>query len=166
MNPKDELHARARHLIDAERVEGLSPGESRWLNEHLARCEACAAWASDTDTALRGLKLVSVALPPGLAASTSIAIREQADELKQRRVRNVGLTVVCALSWIVGVASAPLVWRAFAWLGATFELPRPVWELGFALWWLVPATAAGAIVLWYRSRAEHEGSMYFGMGRD
>jgi hypothetical protein len=35
-------------------------------------------------------------------------------------------------------------------------LPRVVWVLGFAFWWLVPAAAAGGVLVWYRSRAERE----------
>jgi hypothetical protein len=83
-------------------------------------------------------------------------VRRRAEELSAQRLRNVGLVVGCALSWLVGVASAPLVWRIFAWIGNTFDLPRIVWVLGFTLWWLVPVAAAACVVLWYRARAERE----------
>ena len=43
--------------------------------------------------------------------------------------------------------SAPLVWRGFAWFGGHFGVPRLALEMGFVLWWTVPALfAAGAIL--------------------
>jgi len=152
----EDLHEQARQLIDRERVEGLSAADRKWLEAHLAECEACARWASSTDAAVRAAVTVSVAVPAGLALAVKLRVRQQAAELNQRRVRNTGLVVGCALSWVVGVASAPLVWRICAWLGGEFHLPRVVWMLGFASWWLVPAAAAAALLLWHRERAERE----------
>ena len=151
-----ELHERARRLIDQERVEGLAPEERRWLEDHLAGCEACAGRAASAEAALRAFKSVSVALPPGLAASTNMQVREKAAELKQRRARNLALIAGCAVSWVAGVASAPLVWKLCAWIGGTLALPRIVWVAGFACWWLVPAASAGLVILWARARAEGE----------
>ncbi len=138
------LHERARRLIDEERVEGLAPGERRWLQDHLTTCEACDAWQASTQAAVRALKSVSVAVPQGLAAATSLRVREQAAELKQRRSRNLALVVGCVISWVAGVASAPLVWRVCEWFGTTLDLPRIVWQLGFFCWWLVPAALPGS----------------------
>jgi anti-sigma factor RsiW len=151
-----DLHERALWLIDRERVEGLEPEERRWLQDHLAGCEACAARSASTEAAVRGLKSVSVPLPPGLAASTNLRVRKEVADIKQRRTRTIALIAGCAASWTVGVASAPLVWRLCEWLGTTLSLPRIVWELGFLSWWLVPAASAGLVVLWARSRAERE----------
>lgn len=152
----EDLHKRAQRLIDKQRVEGLSAGEQKLLEEHLAGCEACAGRARSTDAALRALASVSIAVPAGLASATSLRVRERAAELKQERLRNAALIAGCAVSWLVGVASAPLVWKIFAWLGATFDLPRAVWLTGFALWWFVPAGAAVLLILWQRERAERD----------
>jgi hypothetical protein len=149
-----DLHERARRLIDVERVEGLAPGERRWLQDHLAACEACVGWAVSAEAALRAIKSVPIALPPGLAASAKLRVLEKAAELKQKRARNLALVVGCAFSWAVGVASAPLVWRLCAWFGATLDLPRILWELGFICWWFVPAAAAGLVILWVGARAD------------
>lgn len=150
----ENLHERARRLIDRERIEGLASKERHFLEDHLAACEACTGWAASADAVLRMLKSSSVALPPGLAASTNLRVREKAAELRQRRTRNLALIVGCAISWALGVASAPLVWRVFEWFGTTLALPRIVWVAGFACWWLVPATFAGLAILWRRARAE------------
>jgi hypothetical protein len=152
----NNLHERARQLIDRGLIEGLGPEERRWLLDHLAVCEACASRSASTEATLRVLKSISVSIPPGLAASTSLSVREKAAELKHRRARNLALIAGCAASWAAGVASAPLVWRLCEWVGTKLSLPRIVWELGFVSWWLVPAALAGLVMLWVQTRAERE----------
>ena len=66
------------------------------------------------------------------------------------------LWVSCALSWVLGALSAPFVWRAFAWLGKRFELPAIAWQLGFALWWALPAAAVGVVLVMRKTLAERE----------
>ena len=150
-----DLHERARRLIDVERVEGLAVQERRWLQEHLATCEACAGWAEAAEAALRMLRSVSMVPPAGLAASAKLRVREKAAELKQQRARNLALLAGCALSWVAGVASAPLVWRLCAWLGSTLDLPRIVWQLAFVFWWFVPAAAASLVLLLARAQTRN-----------
>jgi len=150
----DDLHGRARRLIDMERVEGLAPADQRWLADHLAACETCAGRAAQTEAALRALRTVSVAVPGGLAASAQFVVRRRSEEMRAQHARNLALAIGCTLSWVFGVASAPLVWRVCAWLGATLDLPRVVWMLGFAGWWFVPVLAMGLVILWQRRRAD------------
>jgi hypothetical protein len=141
---KADLHERARRLIDRERVEGLDVPDQGWLADHLAACEACAGRAAPVN------------LPRGLAASTQFSVQRRAEELRAQHTRNVALAIGCTLSWVVGVVSAPLVWRICAWVGATLDLPRVVWMLGFAAWWFVPASAMLLVILWQRRSAERE----------
>lgn len=152
----DNAHQRARRLIDRERIEGLEPEERQWLMNHLRSCSDCSSISASTEATLEALKSISVPLPPGLAASTSLGVREEALKLKQRRARNLVLIAGCTVSWMAGIASAPLVWKACEWLGATLSLPRIVWQLGFFSWWLVPAVSAGLVILWVTSRTERE----------
>ncbi|HEV3276691.1 MAG TPA: hypothetical protein VG860_07720 [Terriglobia bacterium] len=153
---KADLHERARRLIDRERVEGLDVPDQGWLADHLAACEACAGRAATTDATLRSLRAAPVNLPRGLAASTQFSVQRRAEELRAQHTRNVALAIGCTLSWVVGVVSAPLVWRICAWVGATLDLPRVVWMLGFAAWWFVPASAMVLVILWQRRSAERE----------
>ena len=44
----------------------------------------------------------------------------------------------------------------FAWTGERLRIPKLVWELGFGLWWLVPALVAGGI-LWFSNSGEKLG---------
>ncbi len=152
----EDVHERARRLIDMERVEGLTPADRSWLADHLAACEMCAGSAAQTEAALRALRTASVSLPRGLAASAQLIVRRRAEELRAQHARNVALVIGCTLSWVIGVASAPLVWKVCAWLGATLDLPRVVWVLGFVTWWFVPLSVMGLVVLWLRRRWESE----------
>jgi predicted anti-sigma-YlaC factor YlaD len=152
----EDLHAQARRLMDKDRVEGLAMEDRIWLEAHLGECDDCRRWSGHADATLRALINLPVALPSGLAAATSFRVRREAEALKQRRLRNLGLAVGCTLSWVLGVASAPLVWKVCAWLGAEFDLPRAVWILGFAAWWLVPVSAGALLILWQRDRLERE----------
>jgi hypothetical protein len=148
-----DLHERVRRLIDVERVEGLAFEERRWLEAHLAACEACAGWAEAADAALQVFRSISIVPPPGLAAVAKLRVRKRTAELKRQRARNLALIAVCALSWVAGVASAPLVWRLCAGLGSTLDLPRIVWQFAFFFWWFVPAAAASLMIIGARARS-------------
>lgn len=152
----DDPHNRARRLIDMERVEGLAREDQRWLRDHLAACETCAGRAAQTEAALRALRTASVSMPRGLAAAAQSTLRRRAEELRAQHTRNVALAIGCTLSWLFGVASAPLVWKVCAWVGTTLDLPRVVWVLGFAAWWFIPVSAMGVVILWLRRRWERE----------
>ena len=154
--PMGDVHELARSLIDRSLIEGLEPEQQRWLASHLAECIACARRADSTKAAVRAVKSVSVAAPRGLAALTKLRVREEAAKLEERRARSLALIAGCVVSWVAGVASAPLMWRLFEWFGTTLDLPRIVWQLGFLSWWLVPAASAGLVILWVSTRAHSE----------
>jgi len=143
----DNLHIRAQRLLAESVVEGLRPADEDWLREHLAECPACAQEASATQNALRALRAVSVNVPRDLAARTQLRVRLRAQETSTVVSGSFWLWVVTAASWLLGVFSAPLVWRGFAWLGANFGLPKLALEFGFVLWWTVPPLLAAAIIL-------------------
>jgi hypothetical protein len=144
----EDAHARARRLIDEERVEGaISNADGAWLANHLRDCNACNRVAERTDQALASLRSASIDLPRNLAGRTQLRVRLRADELQERNASHKLLWVVSGVSWALGVASAPWVWRGFAWVGQHSGLPKPVWEIGFVLWWAIPALFATGAVL-------------------
>lgn len=154
MNPK--AHERACCLIDALHVEGISTTDRESLNGHLAECAACRERASANERALQSLRSNSITVNPALVGATQARVHWRARELRENQVRMRALWISCALSWILGVASAPLVWRAFQWVGLHASLPRMVWEAGFVLWWLLPASIAAALLAWQRQRTAHQ----------
>jgi hypothetical protein len=150
----ENLHQRAHQLLAESLVEGLRPADEAWLREHLAACSGCAQEAAATQNALRALRAVPVSVPRDLAARTQLRVRLRAQQTSPATNGSFWLWAVTAASWLLGVFSAPLVWRGFAWLGANFGLPKLALEIGFVLWWAVPALVAVAAVLHQRALSE------------
>jgi anti-sigma factor RsiW len=142
-----EIHEQARTLIARQRIEGLPDREREWLAAHLAECAACAELERATGEAIRTLRAVSIPLPPGLASRTQMRVRLRAQQLREYEPRWRMVWLMCGISWIFGAATAPFVWRALEWFGHRVGLPDMVWELGFGLWWALPAAVAGVILL-------------------
>jgi len=151
-----ETHARAQQLIAQERVEGISQADRDWLGAHLQDCAPCADLARQTDQALRFMRTAAIPLPSGLASRTQFRVRLRAQELREREPKRRALWLACALSWAFGIASAPYVWRLFAWFGERAGVPKLVWEVGFGLWWTIPALFVVAVLLMEKVRQGDE----------
>jgi len=147
----DNLHVRAQRLLVESAVEGLQPADELWLSKHLGECPDCAREATATQYALLALRAVPVSVPRDLAARTQLRVRLRVQEASASSNGNVWLWLVTAASWLLGVFSAPLVWKGFSWLGNNLGVPKVALELGFVLWWTVPALVAVAAVLHQRA---------------
>jgi hypothetical protein len=110
------------------------------------QCEACTRETASTRELLSALRTLPIAVPRDLAARTQMRVRLRAQQAAQAS-DNLVLWVLTAASWLLGVFSAPLVWRGFSWVGTQLNLPKPVLELGFVLWWAIPALVAVAAVI-------------------
>jgi anti-sigma factor RsiW len=152
----ENLHASAERLIAKERVEGLSPSERASLAAHLQSCALCAEHARQTDQALRSMRTASISLPAGLASRTQFRVRLRAMELREREPKRRALWLACAASWVFGIASAPYVWRIFEWFGQVTGVPKLVWEIGFGLWWTIPAVFAVIVLILENARQSSE----------
>jgi hypothetical protein len=147
----ETVHQRAQQFFARSLIEGLSSADQAWLVAHLRQCADCARQTASTQELIRALRNVAVAVPRDLAARTQLRVRLRAQESAQRSTSGAVLWIITAASWVLGLLSAPLVWRGFAWLGGEFSLPKPMLELGFVLWWAVPALIAVAAVLHQRA---------------
>jgi anti-sigma factor RsiW len=147
----ENLHIRAQQLFAESLIEGLSSADQSWLDAHLRECEDCARQIASTRELLHALRSVPVTVPRDLAARTQMRVRLRAQQNAQPSASNALLWIITAASWLLGLFSAPLVWRVFAWVGLRLNLPKPVLEFGFVLWWTVPALIAVAAVLYQRN---------------
>lgn len=147
----EELHVRAERLIAQARVEEISAVEQEWLQAHLAECPACAASASSTEDAIRSLRRLSVPVPRELASRTQMRVRLRAQQLESYEPRWRMVWAACLVSWAFGAVTAPYVWHALEWLGHRMNLPNLVWEMGFGLWWALPAGVTAVILLMTQS---------------
>jgi hypothetical protein len=152
----NNVHDRALQLIAQARVEGIAEADSNWLRAHLEECEFCSDQARHTDRALRLMRTAAIPLPQGLASRTQFRVRLRAQELREREPKRRALWLACAVSWALGIASAPYVWRLFAWFGERTGVPKLVWELGFGLWWTIPALFFAFVMLMEKMRHGEE----------
>ena len=159
-----ETHSRAEKLIAQERVEDISRAEREWLTAHLQDCALCTELARQTEQALRSMRTAAISLPEGLAGRTQFRVRLRAQELREREPKRRAMWFACALSWAFGITSAPYVWRLFAWFGERTGIPKLVWELGFGLWWAIPALFVAIVLLMEKARQETEQD-WMGQGR-
>lgn len=160
----ENIHERALQLIAQGRVEGIPEADSAWLRVHLDTCEFCAEHARQTDRALRMLRTTAIPLPDGLASRTQFRVRLRAQELREREPKRRALWLACGISWVFGIVSAPYVWRLFAWFGERTGVPKIVWELGFGLWWTIPAVFVAVVLLMEKARQGDE-SVWMKQGR-
>jgi len=156
----ENLHQRAQQLFAQSLVEGLSSSNQAWLDAHLEACPTCAGEAASTGELLDALRRAPVSVPSDLAARTQLRVRLRAQESAHTSSAPL-LWIVTAASWLLGVFSAPLVWSGFAWVGAQLNLPKPVLELGFVLWWAVPGLIAVAAVIHQRASRNGIGGRSF-----
>lgn len=158
----EDAHNRCKRLLLEARVEGLSESDRTWLDRHMDTCEPCSGGAQLMNQALDGaihtLRSVSVHVDPALIRTTRLRVWLRANELDDKRERMWGLWITCGCSWVLGVASAPFVWRAFEWIGHEADLPSLFWQTGFVLWWLIPAGAVAAVFALQRSRFADRGN--------
>lgn len=160
----ENVHIRAQKLFAQSLVEGLSAADQSWLEQHLHTCAVCASETVATNEILRALRNVPVAMPRDLAARTQLRVRLRAQETAPASGSGMLLWAITGMSWLLGIFSAPLVWRGFSWLGVEIGLPKLVLEAGFVLWWTVPALIAVAIVLHQRAASGDAGDRNFNSG--
>jgi len=149
-----DMHERAQQLMAGRRIESVSADEQSWLATHLAECETCAILDSQMQAALSAFRAAHIDLPKNLAARTQLRVRLHAEEMNEREPGRKLLWAMVGLSWMLGIASAPLVWRGFEWLGGEFGLPKLVLISGMALWWLVPGLLVTGAVVIQKEKAE------------
>jgi hypothetical protein len=148
----EDIHERASKLIDKMQVEGLTAEERGWLETHLESCAQCQKQARETERVLRALRTAVPQFDVSLVLTTQMRARVRARELIENTARMRALWISCTLSWILGVVSAPLLWRGFEWLGYRWAISRPVWITGFALSWVAPAVVVAAVIAWRHAR--------------
>ena len=144
----NDTHERARRLITMSRVEGIPAGDEQWLNDHLSSCDACANEAHALATAIQTFRSRSLTASPNVVLKTTLAVRHRAQELQARRERMIPIAIAATISAIWVILTTPYAWSAFAWLGAFLNLPNAVWEVGFLMWWFLPATVLAGVVGW------------------
>jgi hypothetical protein len=58
----------------------------------------------------------------------------------------IWLWIASAVSWAWIAANVSYLWRVFGWMAHRVGIPSPLWQMGFALWWAVPALVLAALL--------------------
>jgi hypothetical protein len=144
-------HIRAHKLSAKALVEGISSVEQTWLDQHVRECASCEKEIGSTHQLLNAMRAIPIHLPRDLGARTQLRVRLRAQTLEQPSSSFL-LWVLTAASWLLGIFSAPLVWRGFTWAGSYLNVPKLALEMGFVLWWTIPALFAVGAVLYQKSQ--------------
>jgi hypothetical protein len=136
------LHTRAKNLIAQQYIEPVSSDDERWLNAHVAECESCAAEQLQLRQSLSALRTMHLDLPTNLASRAQFRVRMRAEELREKEPAKKFVWAIAAVSWALGVSTAPWVWRGIEWLGQETGAPKLLLQAGFVLWWSVPPMIA------------------------
>jgi predicted anti-sigma-YlaC factor YlaD len=153
----EDVHERVRALLSSQ--QSLGSAEQAWLQEHLRNCTLCREYSQGMEQLVRALRSVPFAARPSLVRSTQSRVRMRALELRRRRERLWLVIVSCLLVSLFAAASTAFLWRGFEWLGRWAQVPDPIWQVGFAMFWIAPTIAAGFLLLAHGTHlAEHNGS--------
>ena len=138
----NDLHTRAKNLIAQQHIEPVSSDDQRWLEAHLAECESCANQQRQLRESLAALRTTHLDLPANLASRAQFRVRMRAEELREKEPAKKFVWAIAAVSWALGVSTAPWVWRGIEWLGQETGAPKLLLQAGFVLWWSVPPMIA------------------------
>ena len=143
----ENIHERARQLILSERIGDLGSSDRQWLETHFSDCEECSRFANSLDSAISSVRLPAVMADASLVRATQTRVRNRAHELKVHAAAMRPLWIAAGLVCAWATLTTPLLWAAFAWLGAAFSLSNVEWRTGFLFAWVAPTLAASLLLL-------------------
>lgn len=149
-------HDEVRKLIAAS-ADNLSEAQQALLHAHLQDCGPCRDYAAATAEIVRAVRAVPLAADPRLVRNTQARVRARALALRQRQQWLTLVALACPFVALSAAITTPLVWRAFQWMGTYAGLSRPVWEVGFAFYWIVPGLLVSILLLLRGTHLAHNG---------
>ena len=139
-------HQEIRRLI-ATSGDELSEAQQALLHAHLQDCGSCRDYAAATAEIVRALRGIPVAADPRLVLNTQARVRARAFALRQRQQWLTLVALACPLVGLSAAITTPLVWRAFEFMGTYSGLSRPLWQVAFAFYWMVPGLLVSVLLL-------------------
>jgi predicted anti-sigma-YlaC factor YlaD len=144
---KRDIHEQARELIACSGTDGLNDESTSWLRQHLQECDSCRDYAEAVSQLSSALHSITFAADAHLVRSTQLKVRVRAEQLHQQRERMRLVWLSCFILALSGAATTPLLWSGFRWIGQVAQAPRPVWQLGFAMFWIAPALVISVVLI-------------------
>jgi hypothetical protein len=142
-----DAHERARLMIALSGVEESSFADQSWLAAHLEACQPCREFEEHSRAAIRGMRGIPITAGGRLVSTTQMRVRQRAAELRRQQERVWVVFICCAAVTLFSAVSVAFLWHGFEWMGRQARLSAPVWEGGFAVFYLMPAVLAGIFLL-------------------
>jgi len=139
------LHEEARQLIALG--DNLPDAQRSVLEAHLRDCAECRNYSEAAAQTVRALRSLPIAADSRLVRATQMRVRFHASRMRETRQRMWFVGVACLGVGLSAAVTAPLLWRLFAWVGELAGVSTPVWQAGFAFFWIVPALVVGVVLL-------------------
>jgi hypothetical protein len=134
-----ENHEKARFLLHRALAEGISLEERQWLDAHVRECAECGRHADLSARAVRALDWFALALDPAATLRVENLVRSRAEEMRSAEARTKSLWIGTAVGIFLTFAGSAVMWRPLGWLASQWNLPSPVWQIGFAAFWWLPS---------------------------
>jgi predicted anti-sigma-YlaC factor YlaD len=151
-------HGRAVDLILRREIEGVTEGEARWLESHLAECAECSEYELAMGSAEQAMRSFTVMATGSLVASTQARVRARAVELRERESRRFLIAISFAMGVVFSTLSAWAWWKVGGWMVERFSLPSAIVGPGVVFFWLLPAVLLGVLLMAF-PESNFEGSV-------
>lgn len=142
-----DIHERARMSIALSGSEEVSNSEQTWLAAHLESCVPCREFAENAQDAVSSLRAYPITAGGSLVSATQMRVRQRAQELQRHKEWLRVIWVCCTAVTLCTALTTVILWRGFAWMGQQAQLSAPVWEVGFMVFYLMPAILVGILLL-------------------
>jgi anti-sigma factor RsiW len=153
-----ESHARARFLLDQAVTGGISPDEQRWLDSHTEECAECSRYCELSKRAIRALDSFAFEIDPVSALRVENAIRSRANRLALNEFHSRRTLVGATVAMFLTIAGSIAMWQPAAWLAGRWSLPTPGWQIGFAMFWILPSALLGMLPYFRRLMGDDSGT--------
>ena len=145
-----EKHERARYLLHRALVEGISLEDRHWLDAHLEECAECGRYADLSARAVRALDWFALELDPAAALRVENIVRSRAGEMASAESRAKRLWIGTGVAILLTFTGSAATWRTLTSLASQWNLPSRVWQIVFAVFWLLPSLLLAFLPLFRR----------------
>ena len=145
-----ENHEKARSLLHRSLVEGISVEDQHWLDAHVGQCSECGRYADLSARAVRALDWFALELDPAAALRVENIVRSRVDGLRLAEAHAKSLWIGTAIALFLTIAGSAVAWRALASLAGQWNLPSPLTQIVFAVFWLLPSLLLAFLPLYRR----------------
>jgi predicted anti-sigma-YlaC factor YlaD len=144
---KADIHQQVQQWIACAGVEDVAGEGSASLQQHLLECPSCRDYADAASQMVEALRSVPFAADSNLVRSTQQRVRARAYQLQQERNRLQFVWMSCALVAFAAAVTTPFLWQGFRWISEIANVSTPVWQIGFAIFWISPSLAISVFLV-------------------